>query len=518
MKKWVSIVATASMAAGVLSACAGGGGAAEPEAPKGDGGTTAAPAADSGPKEQTYSMLVESHPSWPYDENWVVWDYLKEKTGATFEVQTPSGEIEDALSLTVASGEMPDIMYTLDKKLADKYGMQGALVNILDYADGMPNFKAWMEKYPTETAGAIAADGKMYIFPNEGISETNRNIWMFRQDIFEKHGLNAPTTYDELYAVLKELKAQYPDSYPFAFRFGKNLQILRNLSANFGTNEDFYLDVETNEWKYGPIEEEYKTLLGWLNKFYEEGLMPPDWLTVDVKQWQDLVSTNRTFVTVDYIGRIDNFNIPLRKDNPDFNMAFMAPPAGAAGGKQQNPYTHFKISGMMVASTSDKIEDIMKVMDYYFSEEGKELLSWGKEGEIYETVDGKKKFIETYADVGDLRKKTGLGTNGAYTWFDYDSHLSLASPELQGAYVEARKYDMPLDPEPPMDEAESETMATTYQAILKHREENVSKFILGERDLADWDSFVEEQKGLGIDQVLATYKAAHDRMQANGAK
>lgn len=511
MKKWLSVVMSASLAAGVVAGCSG---QAEPAAPSGSaaGGDAGAGAAPSGPKKQTYTMLVESHPSWPYNKDWVAWKYIEEKTGATFNVQVPSGKLEDALSLTVASGEMPDIMYTLDKKLADKYGMQGALVDILDYVDQMPNFKKWMEKYPEETQGAIAADGKMYIFPNEGISETNRNIWMYRDDVFKKHNLQVPKTYDELYAVLKELKQQYPDSYPFAFRFGNKLQIMRNLSTNFGTNEDFYYDHDKKEWHYGPIEDNYKTLVTYLNKFYKEGLMPPDWLTVDVKQWQDLVSTNRTFVTVDYIGRIDNFNVPLRKDNPEFNMAFMAPPSGIAGVPQKNPYTHFKISGMMIASTSKKIPDIMQVMDFYFSEEGRTLLSWGKEGETYKVENGKKVWIEPYADVGDLRKKTGLGTNGEYTWFDYDSHLVLATPELQQAYVEARKFDAKLDPEPPMNEQEMETMATTYEAILKHREQNVSKFILGERSLDEWSKFVDEQKKLGVDKVLEIHKQAYDRM------
>jgi putative aldouronate transport system substrate-binding protein len=505
MKKWLSIALSATLAVSVLAGCSG----KEEASPSGSTGDTGSKTEVI--KKQTFKMLVESHPSWPYSRDWPVWKMIEEKTGATFDVQVPSGKIDDALSLTVASGEMPDIMYTLDKKLADKYGQQGALVNILDYVDKMPNFKKWLTKYPDEAQNSLAADGKMYIFPNEGISETNRNIWMYREDLFKQHNLQIPKTYDELYTVLKKLKELYPNSYPFAFRFGANLQIMRNLSTNFVTNDDFYYDFDKKVWKYGPIEDNYKTLVTYLNKFYKEGLMPPDWLTTDVKQWQDLVSTNRTFVTVDYIGRIDNFNTPLRKDNPKFTMAFMAPPSGIAGAPQKNPFTHFKISGMMVASTSKKIDDLMKALDFYYSEEGRTMLSWGKEGETYKVENGKKKFIENYVDVGDLRKKTGVSTNGAYTWFDYDAHLSLATPELQQTYVEARKYDAKLDPEPPMTEKEMEVMSTTYAAIVKHRDQNISKFILGERNIAEWDKFVEEQKKLGVDKVIDVHKAAYER-------
>ena len=36
--------------------------------------------------------------------------------------------------------------------------------------------------------------------------------------IFKKHNLKAPETYEELYNVCKQLKALYPDSYPFCTR------------------------------------------------------------------------------------------------------------------------------------------------------------------------------------------------------------------------------------------------------------------------------------------------------------
>lgn len=510
MKKALSTMLSIAVTGSLIAGCSG----------SGTGGTGAAPGADPGASQskpidpsvkKNFSMLVESHPSWPYSKEWPVWKLIEEKTGVTFNVQVPSGKIEDSLSLAVASGSMPDIMYTLDKKLADKYGQQGALVNILDHINDMPNFKKWMEKYPDDTKYSLSADGKMYIFPNEGIGETNRQIWMYREDIFKKHGLTPPKNFDELYKVAKKLKELYPNSYPFSFRFGNQLQIMRNLTPNFSTNEDYYYDYDKKEWRYGPTEDGYKKVVEYMNKFYKEGLMPPDWLTMDVKQWQDLISTNRSFMTVDFIGRIDFFNQPMRKENKDFTMAFMVPPAGT-GGKNVNAYTHFKISGMMVSTTSKNVKDIMKFMDFYYSEEGRTMLSWGKEGVDYKVENGKKKFIQPFVDVADLRKKTGISTNGSFTWFDYDAHLSLSSPELQQIYVEARKYDDKLKPQLAYTEKEMETQATIGEAIKKHREENISKFILGQRSLDDWSKYVDEAKKLGVDKVLEVNKQSYDRM------
>ncbi|MFC5448547.1 extracellular solute-binding protein [Paenibacillus aestuarii] len=468
-------------------------------------------------KEKTFKFLNNSHPSWPYNKDWLVWKLLKEKTGVNLDVEVPSGELSDAFNLAIASGNPPELLTSPDKQTADKYGQEGALVNYLDYVKkDMPNYDKWMKEHPTETQNVMSADGKMYIVPNSGIGETNRMHWMFRKDIFKKNNLQEPKNWDELYDVLKKLKAQYPDSYPFAFRDG--LLYLRNLAPAFGTQYDFYYDFDKKDWHYGPIEDNYKTMIAYMAKFLKEGLIPPDFLSIDTKQWQDLMSTNKTFMTVDYIGRIDFYNKPLRKDNPDFDLEFMPPPAGGPNGKQLNEFTQYEEMNFVVSSKSKQIDDIMKFIDFFFSEEGKTLVSWGKEGVTYKVENGKKSFIENYTDVSDMRKKTGLSTDGAYIWFDYDAHISLASPEAKYAYHEAPKYDDKEQPRPAFTEDEMEVIKTTGQEIAKYRDENIAKFILGNRSLDEWNQYVDGLKKLGLDKVLAIYKAAYERMQQFSSK
>ncbi|MFD0958092.1 extracellular solute-binding protein [Paenibacillus chungangensis] len=462
----------------------------------------------------TLSMLVDSHPSYPYNKDWPVWRLIEEQTGASFEVQTPSGSLDDTLNLTIASGEMPDIMFMYGKAVANKFGQQGALANILDYVEDMPNFKQWMQQYPEIVKAQLAADGNLYMFPNEGMGEGNRMIWMYREDIFSKHQLQAPATFDELYTVLKQLKELYPDSYPLSFRLGNNLLLLKLLSAHFDTNEGFYNDG--GEVKFGPGENHYKSMLEYLHLFYKEGLIPPDWLSVDAKKWQDLMSTDRAFVTIDYIGRIDFFNNSLREGNPAFHLAFMAPPVGLQGGEPLNAYMHVVNSGLTVASNSKKIKEAMRTIDFYYSEKGRELLSWGKEGEHYQVVDGNKQFVTSYKDAIDQRIQTGLLTNGTYTWVDYNSSLVLASDELQTAYQEARKYDAPYRSIPDFNQQELEIITTKGAALDKYRDENVIQFIIGKQSFADWDKYVEGLHNLGLSELTALYKNAYDRLAVTG--
>jgi putative aldouronate transport system substrate-binding protein len=513
MKKTIPWLLSGTLVLTALAGCT-----AQNSSPAGTS-TTASPTGQAGaPKPLTFTFLDYSHPSWPMNKEWPVWKYIKEKTGVTLDIQVPPGSAEDqldnTLNLTVASGNMPNMMYTHNKKTADKFGQQGALVNVLDYVNEMPNFKKWMEKYPTETQNALASDGKMYMLPNQGIGETNRMNWMYREDIFKKNEIASPSTWDELYSALKKLKQVYPDSYPMSFRNG--LSYLRNLAPGFGTSGDnsadnVYYDFDKKEWRYGPTEDSFKTMIAFLNKFYKEGLIPPDFLTVDTKQWQDLMSTNRSFVTVDYISRVDFFNLPMRKQEPGFNLLYMPAPAGWAGGPQKNAYTQFVEAGFMVTSTSKQIKDIMHYLDFFYSEVGKDFASWGIEGVTYKNDNGKKQLIGGYADVSDFRKKTGFSTDGTYIWLDYDVHLSLSSPELQDAYKIAPKYDSLQQPRPAFTQQELEVISTTGQTLQKTRDQNLAKFITGERDLAEWSKYVDEMKKIGVDKIVGIYKAGYDR-------
>lgn len=518
MKKKLWMVVAVTLLAGLLAGCAGGNGQnadKQPASTKRPGATDKAEET-SAPKSNTFSMLINSHPSYPYNKDWMVWKTLEEKTGAKFEIQTPSGELADTINLAVASGEMPDLMFMYGKASANKFGQQGALVNILDYTEEMPNFKKWMEQYPDITKSQIAADGNMYMFPNEGFGEGNRMVWMYREDVFKQHNLTAPTTFDELHAVLKQLKELYPESYPLSFRLGNNLLILKLLSAQFDTNQSYYLDQ--NEVEFGPTADSYKTMLEYLNKFYAEGLIPPDWLTVDAKKWQDLISTDKSFITIDYIGRIDFFNSALRADRPEFNMSFMAPPIGIDGGKPLNAYMHVVDSGLTVASTSKQINEIMSTIDYFYSEEGRDSHSWGKEGETYTVDNGTKKLSGSFKDIIDFQNQTGLLTSGTYTWVDYNSLLSLASVELQHAFVEARKYDAPYYSIPDFNQGELEIITTTGAAIDKYRDENVIQFIIGKQSFDNWNNYVNGLNNLGLSKIIELYKGAYSRAAGTSLK
>ncbi|PAV31254.1 hypothetical protein CIL05_00955 [Virgibacillus profundi] len=496
MKKMISNIIIMMFILGVLAACSD-----EPSSSD----------AESDEERATIEFYTNEHPSWPTDEDWLVFDLMEEGGNMNIDLTIAADPYGESLNLAVASGDLPDLMRMPNYSTANRYGNDGALVNLLDHIDEMPNLQTWMEEFPEAARAALSHDGKMYISPNIGIGETNRMLYMYRQDIFEEHGLEVPQNWDEFYTVLKELKSIYPDSYPLGFRNGTDK--LQSFAPNFGTSLDYYYDNEKDEWRYGPIEDNFRALVEHLNKFYSEGLIPSDFLSTDTAQWQELMSTDTSFITQDYIGRIDEFNLANRETNPDYTLINMAPPAGFPGGEQLAYSAHTNAPGYSVAVTSENIDTVIQYIDWTFSEEGRDSLSWGIEGETYTEENGEKTWIEDYQSPADLRNDTGISTYATYSWFDYDAHMSLFSDEVKQAYEEGPQYDAPIVPIPAFSPEEQEIIAIQGESVIKHRDEQIAKFIIGDRDLSEWDDYVMEMEDLGVQELVDIHAKAYKRMQ-----
>jgi putative aldouronate transport system substrate-binding protein len=324
--------------------------------------------------------------------------------------------------------------------------------------------------------------------------------------------LAIPKNENDLYAVLKKLKELYPNSYPLAFRNG--ISELSMLAPSWNTDYQMYYKPKAKGFVYGPIEDNFKDMITFYNKLYKEKLIPPNILTLDTKGWQDVMSNSDSFITVDYLSRIDFFNVPMRKTDPNFSLTYMPPMKGGANGVDKFASTSVGTYGFVVSSKSKQRDNALKYVDWFYTQKAAELTSWGEEGKTYNVVDGKKKFIGNSIDVTSLRNNTGLSTWGFYQLFDYDAHISLFSKEVASAYDQSRKDDLPSNTILSFTPQEQEVVNSIGVNIQKATDEQISKFILGTRDLNEWDQYVKEIKALGLDKLKDVYAKAYARKQA----
>lgn len=446
----------------------------------------------------------------PFNADWLVWDYLSEGSGVELEpFSIATNDPTEAYNTMFATRDLPDLMFFHNYNLPNRFGGDGALVNLLDHLDQMPNMKAWLEQFPVEASTAMAADGAMYVTPNKGIADGSRTLWMYREDVFQQLGLAPPTTYDELYEVLKQLKAAYPDSYPHAWRFGlAGLEVF--YSPNFQTGQNFYYNFDRNEWAFGPIEDNYKLMVEFIRKLNDEKLIPPDWPTLDTNAWHELIGTNRAFIMQDYIARPGLLIGQFGEQVEGFKMNWLPPLTGVPGGQGKNPLPHNFI-GYSVAADTENLTAALTFIDYLFSEDGRSIASWGKQGETYTELNGKKSL--NFQNVLELRNDTGLSTLGTYLWFDFSAHTSMLPDWEVAMYAEQPKYESKVQPRPAMTAEEAEVIATKGAAIQKHKDENIVRFMLGTRPMSEWDQYVEEINNLGVEEVRQIYSTAYARAQ-----
>lgn len=135
-------------------------------------------------KLTTIKMVTNSHPAYPYDANWFVWDAITEATNVKLDVAAyTSEEYEAKTQLIMASKELPDFIY-LPIATSNKYALDGPFVSVMDNFDKVPNFKKWYDS--SEQSKQIlktytSADGKVYIFPLVGTEVTmNKMGWLAR--------------------------------------------------------------------------------------------------------------------------------------------------------------------------------------------------------------------------------------------------------------------------------------------------------------------------------------------------
>ena len=320
------------------------------------------------------SVTIPSHVSWPYQESWKVWEYIREGTGMDIEVTSlPDSDAATKISLMFSSPELlPDVLALTYKPESDKYVPQGALISLDDMTEHMPNYNAWLdslteEQYENNVNVRKSYDGKVYYTPVMG-REASENVraWLYRKDIFDKHNLEVPKTFDELYEVSKKLKDLYPDSYPLCMRNGLSNMDMTGASWKPYWTTGVYYDFNSGKWEYGAREDIMLDVITFYKKMVSEGLLMSDFLTINTTSWQELVSTNRGFIMPEFQTRIDFFNSMAKRENLDFNLQAMTPPvANAETGVAKVNKFNIDPCGYVICNTfkDDGIKNAAKFLD-----------------------------------------------------------------------------------------------------------------------------------------------------------
>lgn len=533
MKKVIAMTLATTLAISTLAACgspSSSGTETENTQTEQGGSTTNVPLGEAvlpiASKPTEFSIFLNFN-NMPFDAKWPVWQELAKRTNISLKsiISQSNSNEKEAFNLMVSSGKLADIIGYVDATELEKLGRDGGMLALNDLIDQhAPNIKNLLENDPEFAKAAYSLDGNIYQIPKNQELVT-AEFWWIRQDWLDKLNLPTPTTVDELYTVLTAFKNDDPngngqkDEIPLFDRAGTKMP--DEYLYLWDTSIGFY--PRDGKMTFEPLEENFKTGMRELSKWYKEGLIDPEIFTRGAKARDILMSSNIGGVTHDWPSAGD-YNRTLAEQIPGLEMKAFAPPADQYGVVKERT-ARLPGVGWGISSQCKDPVTVIKFFDYMFTDEGQDLMNWGIEGETYvKKEDGTKEYTETVmgsdkTPLGYLRSlgvqyRIGMSQDPEYE-YAFMTPAAKEATELYNNNLEWYAKDMPPYADgilnlkyTPEDEAEYKKIMSSVEPYVK---EKFQAWMLGTADFEkEYDSFVAELKKRGIDRAIEINQKAYD--------
>ncbi len=445
------------------------------------------------------------------------------------------------LSLMLASGEVPDILFKMNVTSTDqaKYAEEGMFLALSDYSEYTPNLNKWFEKFPTAKDAVTQADGKIYAAPYILAGDAIRmgTKVFFNTDIMQKLGYDKiPNTIDGLLEYLRaSKKLDYngngqEDEIPLSAVDVDNL--ILPFSGSFGLNNrggshpNVLMD-DAGKLQFAYATEQYRDMLRFFNTCYTEKLLDQDIFTMDFAQLIAKVATGRV-LTYNFVNNSPAAGSPYES----FSLGITEPFEGPKGYKYWGPYSlPASATGQFIITYKCKNpEAAARWMDHWYSDEGIISYFMGIEGVTYEkdaaSPGGLKltdyvlknpeginfeqvlaKYVP-WAGGANASVATNEYFKGGETW-----PASVAAAEGLINYVPKNIWT-PFSKYNTAEEASE--MSQLLTELTTYNKEWRAYFISGQKSLdTDWETYINGYAGMKLDRYLELYQKG---MELAGAK
>jgi putative aldouronate transport system substrate-binding protein len=479
----------------------------------------------SGPLE--FSMYYSDNATLPFRSDWLTVRKVQEMYNVKVNWEIiPIADYPTKVSVALNSGNTPDvILYQYVTGENASLAMNGAIVPISDYSQWTPNFNARVREYGLQADVDLLRlkDGKLYGLPQLYDKPFYDGGLILREDILAKYNKAAPTTYDDLYAILKAYKADNPASYPLTILAGPRVHYRMtqpawgiSLHANgAGGSRLLSWDYIKNEFFAGATSEQYREYLRFWHKLYAEGLLDPEMVDpINGDVWTRKLATGASIASYAYYDQIGG--VAAASTIPGFKLNLYPALAGPAGAHhQQKSKTGYSILFPIGVSKKANFEQIVRAVDsMFFSTEAANLWTNGVEGETYTRQGNTIKFVDSIVNSPDgiyksMQLRYGCGSDTLqYVWVNssqmakYDENYA----EINARVAAMNNVIQAIPPTPKFDDAAAERatslMGVLYDAFVVWDD----AFLTGKKNIeTDWNAYVQEMQQKGISEYLTIY-------------
>jgi len=347
----------------------------------------------------------------------------EELTGIHLDIEAPPvNSYFDRCRILAASGEFPDFFLNGTDTDFENWSRQGMLA-VLDDKLSEDKYPNLMKNITPERWGDTTASstGKIHAVPRPN----NVDLWgyIINNKWLENLNLTAPRTLDEFFEVAKAFTFDDPDgngkndTYGFTTQgeiFHLRTEYIKtayNLSIHYGVpteNGEYLLRC----WKPGYIE-----YLTFLKKCYSEGILEPEFFTNKQELDREKFLMDRVGIIggsqKDVIDDIIETGMPIGK------YSYHAPLAKEEGDKGKFIVPPSNWCAFLVSSSSSKVDDVLRFLDFANSEEGFKLFKIGIKGVHYNSYDIDTRQIDrTPEQLSLLNKQTSSMMTFANAYLD----------------------------------------------------------------------------------------------------
>lgn len=483
---------------------------------------------------QSQTGMVEGYTDWP------VIQALQEKTGVDIVwTNVAQNAATDQFMLMISGGDYADIMRNLPRYysggVTQAYN-DDVIIELNALIDEeMPDYAE--ELYADESNRInVSNDNGQMLYISIIYDETNiGNGWTIRKDYLDALKLETPSNLEAMEDVLIAITSEYGGISPVLMNSGNYANLL---STTFGvtgydpmdSNAIFY--QENGIVKCSLIQDGYREYLETMHRWFTEGLISPDFMTMTSNPRDPstalLISDGNAVFFSSGVNQWDGYKSVA--SNPDFELTAIPTLTKSEGEKMHFPSNSTKVSSngaWTISSTCENPELAAHFLNYFYTDEGANLVNYGIEGESYELIDGKPVWKQSdlqlladeygigitsvaqgyYGIVGDL---TGTRFVSQLNQFYPEEYLSAFDVWADTSMIEG-DYNLPGS-FISFTAEETEQIGAKLSDISTYFAEHIATFINGEDDITtQWDSFVETLESMGINEITEIYQTAYDR-------
>ena len=388
-------------------------------------------------------------------------------------------------------------------------------------------------------------DGNIYWLSPITIGDYQGNSWgsvkgaMIRKDWLDKLNIEMPKTTDELYDALLAFQQQDANGNGAQDELTRaSLSSFYNgIAQMFGLGTDLvcFTDYESGKVTSPWYQDGIKDYINFMKKLYEAGL-----LDTAESGTENKVENRLALICSWWAGTYEEAAVIVSEGQPGANYVGIicdsetgvSPVVSIQDGIQKN-------SSYEVAFTSQADPEVIgRLLDYLCSDEYSTLTEYGIEGYSFDVVDGVKvKYTDSdISEVQLISNLPALWTNNAilprleivdraqelatvidagYTAGYEESGYSDKANVIKDIYENSENYVFTrMTPSASLavaTEEETQRSADLRADLDTYYKELLTKLIMGQASMDDWDTYIAEMQELGLDELIEITQNRYDR-------